>query len=89
MVKNKHINIIKTFFFQIFRVFDINNDGTVSQKELQRIVKDLFHLFKKDENTDKLNKDNLAEEAFKEMDANTGKYEGAILMLNFVKLLYI
>jgi len=63
---------------QIFRVFDINNDGTVSQKELQRIVKDLFHLFKKDENTDKLNKDNLAEEAFKEMDANTGKYESAI-----------
>ena len=55
-------------------MFDINNDGTVSQKELQRIVKDLFHLFKKDENTDKLNKDNLAEEAFKEMDANTGKY---------------
>ena len=54
-------------------MFDINNDGTVSQKELQRIVKDLFHLFKKDENTDKLNKDNLAEEAFKEMDANTGK----------------
>ena len=70
-------------------MFDINNDGTVSQKELQRIVKDLFHLFKKDENTDKLNKDNLAEEAFKEMDANTGKYESAILMLNFVKLLYI
>ena len=70
-------------------MFDINNDGTVSQKELQRIVKDLFHLFKKDENTDKLNKDNLAEEAFKEMDANTGKYEGAILRLNFVKMLYI
>ena len=37
------------------------------------MTKDLFHLFKKDENTDKLNKDNLAEEAFKEMDANTGK----------------
>jgi len=35
---------------QIFRVFDINNDKTVSQKELERIVKDLFHLFKKEDN---------------------------------------
>merc|ERR1712073_108186 len=67
---------------QIFRVFDINNDGTVSQKELQRIVKDLFHLFKKDENTDKLNKDNLAEEAFKEMDANT---DGKITQEEFIR----
>merc|ERR1712020_313356 len=67
---------------QIFWVFDINNDGTVSQKELNRIVKDLFHLFKKDENTDKLNKDNLAEEAFKEMDANT---DGKITQEEFIR----
>ena len=33
---------------QIFRIFDINSDGTISQKELQKIVKDLFHLLKKD-----------------------------------------
>ena len=39
--------IIKTYYiiFQIFRVFDINNDGTVSQKELQRIGKK--YVFKK------------------------------------------
>ena len=29
---------------QIFRVFDINNDGKISVAELKRIVKDLFHL---------------------------------------------
>ena len=28
----------------VFRVFDINNDGAISLKELKRIVKDLFHL---------------------------------------------
>ena len=33
---------------QIFRIFDINSDGTISQKELQKIVKDLFHLLKMD-----------------------------------------
>ena len=29
---------------QIFRVFDINNDGKISLKELQKIVRDLFLL---------------------------------------------
>ena len=29
---------------QIFRVFDINNDGKISVAELKRIVKDLYHL---------------------------------------------
>ena len=38
---------------QIFRIFDINSDGTISQKELQKIVKDLFHLLKKDSDPQK------------------------------------
>ena len=29
---------------QIFRVFDINNDGKISVAELKRIVRDLHHL---------------------------------------------
>ena len=36
---------------QIFRVFDINNDGKISVAELKKIVKDLFHLIN-DDNTD-------------------------------------
>merc|ERR1719450_2035149 len=28
----------------IFRMYDTNKDGSISLKELQRIVKDLFHL---------------------------------------------
>merc|ERR1711983_232556 len=55
---------------QIFRIFDINNDGTVSQKELIRLVKDLFHLFKKEDNPDKASQEALAIKAFKEMDAD-------------------
>ena len=38
---------------QIFRIFDINSDGTISQKELKKIVKDLFHLLKKDGDPEK------------------------------------
>ena len=45
---------------QIFRVFDINNDGFISLKELQRIVKDLFHLIN-EENADMASQELLAQ----------------------------
>lgn len=54
---------------QIFRVFDINNDKEISAKEMKRIVKDLYHLLNKN-NPDKASKEDIAEEAFKEMDIN-------------------
>ena len=38
---------IVLFSFLNRRVFDINDDGTISAKELRRIVKDLFHLLSK------------------------------------------
>jgi Ca2+-binding EF-hand superfamily protein len=38
---------------QIFRIFDINDDGSISFKELKKIVKDLFHLLKKDGDPEK------------------------------------
>ena len=34
---------------QIFRVFDSNHDGTISMKELERIIKDMYYLFEFDE----------------------------------------
>ena len=45
---------------QIFRVFDINNDGSISLKELQRIVKDLFHLIN-EQNADEASQEVLAQ----------------------------
>ena len=38
---------------KIFRVFDVNSDGTITQKEMQRLVTDLFGLIQiqlKDQN---------------------------------------
>ena len=35
---------------QIFRTFDINNDGSISQEELGYLVKDLFKMFPQKEN---------------------------------------
>ena len=53
-----------SFLLQIFRIFDINNDNTVSQKELSRLVKDLFHLFTKKDNPDRDSQEALATKAF-------------------------
>ena len=67
-----HFRVLQTFpiliiFFllQIFRIFDINNDGSVSKKELGRLVKDLFHLFTKKDNPELEDNETLANKAFK------------------------
>jgi len=67
---------------QIFRIFDINNDGTVSHKELAKIVKDLFHLFKKEQTDDKSTQEQIANKAFNEMDANN---DGRVTKEEFVR----
>ena len=53
---------------KIFRVFDVNSDGTITQKEMQRLVADLFGLIQIQHKD--LNQANLAEKAFNEMDVN-------------------
>ena len=67
---------------QIFRIFDIDRDGTVSQKEVTRIVKDLFHLVKKEDNPDNVTLEAMAIKAFKEMDIDE---DGQVTKEEFVK----
>ena len=64
---------------KIFQVFDINNDGTVSQRELNRWVKDLFQ--SSEENNDELNEEKSAKKAFKVMDINI---DGKITQEEFI-----
>merc|ERR1719445_1782852 len=66
---------------QIFKVFDINNDGFISLKELQRIVKDLFHLIN-EENADEASQALLAQSAFNEMDEN---HDGQVSEEEFIE----
>merc|ERR1712242_96388 len=56
---------------QIFRIFDINNDGTLSPEEMDRLVKDLSKMFTKKDNPNTMSHEDLANKAFKEMDANS------------------
>ena len=83
---------------QIFKVFDINNDGFISLKELQRIVKDLFHLIN-EENADEASQELLAQSgihcvfqrynsifsgvAFNEMDEN---HDGQVSEEEFIEV---
>ena len=54
----------------------------MSQKELGRIVKDLFHLFKKEDNPDKESQETIANKAFKEMDVDS---DGKVTEEEFVR----
>ena len=67
---------------RIFRLFDIDGNGFMSQKELTKIIKNLFHLFKKEEKYAKMSEKDLAAEAFKEMDTNT---DGKVTEEEFVR----
>ena len=52
---------------KIFRLFDVNSDGTITKKELSRLVKDMYGLLKKDDpNVNAI--DLIAKSAFAEMD---------------------
>ena len=50
---------------QIFRIFDINTDGSLSPKEVQKVVKYLFKIFPQKEYPDEASQKILAKNAFK------------------------
>lgn len=54
---------------KIFRVFDVNSDGSITNKEMQRLVKDMYGLLKTEDPTIAA-KDMIAKSAFAEMDKN-------------------
>merc|ERR1711936_1113312 len=52
---------------KIFRVFDVNSDGTITQKEMTKLIKDMYGLLKT-EDPNIATKDLVAKSAFAEMD---------------------
>merc|ERR1719500_1419401 len=52
---------------KIFRVFDVNSDGTISEKELKRLIKDMFMMIK-EENPEEASKEFITSSTFAEMD---------------------
>jgi len=52
---------------KIFRVFDVNSDGSITQKEMTKLIKDMYGLLK-EEDPNLAAKDLIAKTAFAEMD---------------------
>merc|ERR1739838_1029989 len=52
---------------KIFRVFDVNSDGSITQKEMTKLIKDMYGLLKS-EDPDLAAKDLVSKSAFAEMD---------------------
>ena len=52
---------------KIFRVFDVNSDGSITQKEMSKLIKDMYGLLK-EEDPNLAAKDLIAKTAFAEMD---------------------
>ena len=54
---------------KIFRVFDVNSDGTITQKEMAKLIRDMYSLLK-DEDPNLATKELVAKSAFAEMDSD-------------------
>ena len=65
----------------IFRVFDVNGDGVISIKEMNKLVKDMYSLLKT-EDPNIAAKQLVAKTAFSEMDKNG---DGKVSREEFVK----
>ena len=65
---------------KIFRVFDVNSDGTITKKELTRLIKDMYGLLKT-EDPNIAAKDLITKSAFAEMDKDE---DGKVSLDEFV-----
>ena len=65
---------------KIFRVFDVNSDGSITQKEMTKLIKDMYGLLKS-EDPDLAAKDLVSKSAFAEMDKDQ---DGKVTTAEFI-----
>merc|ERR1712123_86161 len=65
---------------KIFRVFDVNSDGNITQKEMTKLIKDMYGLLKS-EDPDLAAKDLVSKSAFAEMDKDQ---DGKVTTAEFI-----
>merc|ERR1711936_776800 len=66
---------------KIFRIFDVDGDGTISMKEMNKIIKDMYGLLKNDDPNIGA-KNTIAKSAFAEMDKNK---DGKVTKEEFIR----
>merc|ERR1712215_474227 len=65
---------------KIFRVFDVNSDGTITQKEMTKLIKDMYGLLKS-EDPNLAAKDLISKSAFAELDKDQ---DGKVTTAEFI-----
>eukprot|EP00091_Calanus_sinicus_P000872 TRINITY_DN1082_c0_g1_i4.p1 TRINITY_DN1082_c0_g1~~TRINITY_DN1082_c0_g1_i4.p1 ORF type:complete len:196 (+),score=75.63 TRINITY_DN1082_c0_g1_i4:221-808(+) len=65
---------------KIFRVFDVNSDGTITQKEMTKLIKDMYGLLKS-EDPNLAAKELISKSAFAEMDKDQ---DGKVTTAEFI-----
>jgi Ca2+-binding EF-hand superfamily protein len=65
----------------IFRMFDVNHDGSITQKEMTKLIKDMYGLLK-EEDPELAARDLVAKSAFAEMDSDQ---DGKVTIAEFIK----
>jgi Ca2+-binding EF-hand superfamily protein len=71
---------LEEVFTSIFRMFDVNSDGTITQKEMTKLIKDMYGLLKEDDPS-LAARDLVAKSAFAEMDADQ---DGKVTSAEFI-----
>merc|ERR1719187_352966 len=64
----------------VFRIYDANSDGTITQKEMTKLIKDMYGLLKT-EDPNIAAKDLVAKSAFAEMDKDQ---DGKVTTAEFI-----
>merc|ERR1711892_1606816 len=65
---------------KIFRVFDVNSDGSITQKEMTKLIKDMYGLLKP-EDPNLAAKDLVSKSVFAEMDKDQ---DGKVTTAEFI-----
>ena len=65
---------------KIFRVFDVNSDGTITKKEMTKLIRDMYSLLK-EEDPNLAAKELVAKSAFAEMDSDQ---DGKVTLEEFI-----
>ena len=74
----------KEVLTKIFSVFDVNGDGVISIKEMNKLIKDMYGLLKEDDPS-LAARDLVAKSAFAEMDADQ---DGKVTSAEFIAALH-
>ena len=72
---------LKSFYFQIFRIFDVDNNGVISKSELGKLVNDMSGIMTRTSMEESLSEEEITDTCWEEMDTDR---DGSITSQEFI-----